>query len=124
MQSIPDSILRSWISSGDAVVDQNDHDSWVEVTGVLPGDANFDGMVSFVDFLSLSAHFGDDGGWGEGDFDGSGRVDFGDFLVMSENFGGQTIASVPEPASWRLGILAILGVLGVRCIGQPPTRLD
>ena len=48
---------------------------------------NLDGNVAFDDFLALSAQFGSEGGWGEGDFDGSGQVDFDDFLLLSAFFG-------------------------------------
>lgn len=53
----------------------------------LPGDANRDGVVDFVDFLALSKYFNQqDVGWEQGDFDGDGLVGFGDFLVLSGNF--------------------------------------
>ena len=104
-------VLSSAIGSEDAmfdvnldgVVDATDHANWVNELGGIPfGDANFDGSVTFSDFLALSASFGSQGGWAEGDFNGDGRVGFPDFLILSKNFAsGQaqaaSISSVPEP---------------------------
>ena len=69
------------------------------------GDANLDGRVDFVDFLTLTENYGvRDGGWETGDFDRDGNVTFDDFLLQSENFGdGRAItsvaSSVPEPSA-------------------------
>ena len=55
----------------------------------LGGDTNLDGVVSFADFLALSANFGKDAfevGWEHGDFIGGG-VTFEDFVLLSKNFG-------------------------------------
>ena len=64
----------------------------------LCGDANLDGKVDFVDFLTLSANFGDQGEWSQGDFNSDGRVAFDDFLQLSSNYGqteeGQPLISV------------------------------
>lgn len=55
-----------------------------------PGDANRDNVVSFADFLILSANFGEtNASFEQGDFDQNGKVDFADFLVLSANFGKQ-----------------------------------
>ena len=51
------------------------------------GDTNLDGDVDFEDFLTLAAHFGEEGAWGDGDFDGDGQISFEDFVVLSKNFG-------------------------------------
>ena len=64
--------------------------------GLFAGDANFDGVIDFTDFLVLADNFGKrpEGEldrvyvWEEGDFNGDGIVDFSDFLALSENFGG------------------------------------
>ena len=77
------------------------------------GDANFDGAVSFADFLTLSANFGGRGKtWSQGNFNGDKKTDFDDFLVFSTNFGlGEAtgLQAVPEPATtmpiWALGLL-------------------
>ena len=71
----------------------------------LNGDADFNGMVTFVDFLIFSSNFGQDGKkWSEGDFVPTGRVEFEDFLVLSANFGdtADLVSQIPEPDSWLL----------------------
>jgi hypothetical protein len=81
------------------------------------GDANFDGLVDFSDFLTLSGNFGQSGDWTQGDFDGNGETDFPDFLILSENFGtsaATSVAAVPEPGTFSLMGIALLGLLGVR----------
>jgi hypothetical protein len=61
---------------------------WTKVfDSVVPGDANWDGTVDFTDFVILSQHFGQTGGWNEGNFGGGATVDFADFAVVSQNFG-------------------------------------
>lgn len=81
------------------------------VTNTLPlqGDTNFDGEVSFADFLALSNNFSQSGDWSSGDFDLNGVTEFADFLVLSQNFGVQGAGSqaVPEPSS---AMLVVLGV--------------
>jgi len=96
--------------TGDAVVDQADRLKWIEeLAGTISGDANLDGTVQFSDFLALSGGFGMPGGWADGDFDGDGDVQFADFLSLSANFGqmGAAAASVPEPASGPLAVIAL-----------------
>ena len=51
------------------------------------GDTDLDGDVDFSDFLKLSANFGNEGQWADGDFNGDGIVNFADFIVLSKNFG-------------------------------------
>ena len=98
--------------TGDGVLDTNDHEHWVtssDIAGTFFGDANLDGEVLFEDFLALSAGFGAEGGWAEGDFDGNGHVEFPDFLRLSENFGRSSAvaASVPEPSPTMLLIVGL-----------------
>ena len=83
----------------------------------IPGDADHDSDVDFVDFLALSSHFGEmfpfsatvSGMWEHGDFDLNGTVEFADFLALSENFGIQPMvpaAAVPEPSTGLLAVVA------------------
>ena len=54
----------------------------------MPGDADGDGTVGFLDFLALARNFGiNNATIAEGDFDGNGSVNFLDFLVIANNFG-------------------------------------
>jgi hypothetical protein len=91
----------------------------------VPGDANFDGSVTFDDLVTLAQHFGQSGGYIYGDFNLDGQVDFADLLVLAQNY-GQTLtpaqmarldpafaadvqsafSHVPEPG---LGIMLVIG---------------
>lgn len=96
----------------DGVVNSNDRTTWIEqLAGTRFGDADLDGEVSFVDFLSLSGSFDSPAGWSNGDFDGNGIADFDDFLLLSANYAeSSTAASVPEPSSAALVALGLLGL--------------
>jgi hypothetical protein len=95
---------------------------------LLPGDANFDGVVDSDDFNILAFNFGaTDASWTEGDFDGDGVVGSDDFNLLAFNF-GQTTGTItvelaafeafatalaaPEPGSFAL--LAVGGAILVR----------
>ncbi len=70
-------------------VDDADFDVLVhDIAMITPGDVNFDGTVSFADFLVLSTNFGQaDRDWADGNFDLDSDVTFTDFLILSEFFG-------------------------------------
>ena len=62
----------------------------------VPGDANYDGVVSFKDYIVLEAHFGKtNAAWADGDFNGDFVVNFQDYIILEENFP----RAVPEPTS-------------------------
>lgn len=117
---------RVRVGSTDAIFDLNadgevndaDRAFWVEdLAGTVFGDADFDGTVQFSDFLALSSHFGQPGGWGQGDFDGDGEVNFTDFLILSVNFdegANAAAAAVPEPTGVYLAMFGVLGLMGFR----------
>jgi hypothetical protein len=96
------------------------------------GDADLDGLNNFTDYTALFNNFNQSGkNWTQGDFDGSGTVDFGDYTILFNNFnaafynvgppaspalgagGGLSGGAVPEPATFSLMALALLGGLGV-----------
>ena len=80
----------------------------------VEGDANQDGDVTFVDFITLAENYGGAGSWRDGDFDRTGTVNFPDFLVQSQNFGmarDRRSVSTPEPTSV---LLLLWGLLVVR----------
>lgn len=65
------------------------HESDLADPDDLPGDANRDGTVDFLDFVRLSVNFGRsvDAVWEDGDFDKNSAVDFADFVILSLSFG-------------------------------------
>ena len=115
-------VTESWEITGDDIVDAEDLTRFLELTDRLPGDADFDGQVSFADFLTLSVNFGNSKPttWSDGNFNCSGHVGFDDFLLLSTNFGqSQAAQSVPEPRSMGLFALLIV-VLSTRGSLRPP----
>lgn len=82
---------------------------------LIQGDADGDGTVAFADFLTLSANFGQDGSYTEGNFDLLDNIAFADFLILSANFGQSSgaAAAVPEPSSFLL-LLCCSGILAIR----------
>lgn len=77
----------------------------------LPGDANHDGDVDFLDYIQLKSHVGQTGSWMEGDFDFDGDIDAADFVELRAHFGqsvyepaGPTggVSLAPEPGTWVL----------------------
>lgn len=100
---------------GDSSLKDEDLSRMLDVGKRRRGDADWDGSVGFSDFLRLSGNFGQKGTLGNGDTNCDGEVSFGDFLTLSGNFGETTIATtaaatVPEPASHILLVLAALGI--------------
>ena len=100
----------------DEVVDAADIEVLLIAAQSLMGDTNLDGEVAFVDFLILANHFGNQAGWGGGDFSGDGTVAFEDFLILSQRFGDQfetsseptqVAASIPEPSGLSLLLLSL-----------------
>jgi hypothetical protein len=73
----------------------------------LPGDANGDGKVNFIDYFVLENGFGKSGmTWERGDFSGDGKVGFVDYLILEANYG-----KVPEPATLSLLVIGVLAIL-------------
>jgi len=94
----------------------------------LPGDANRDGTVDFLDLAALAQSYNGsattDDPWNAGDFNGDGVVDFLDLAIMAQHYNASDLnagdvlelpqydlspgaAGVPEP-----GGFALAGVLG------------
>jgi hypothetical protein len=96
----------------------------------LLGDANLDGKVNGTDFNILAANFNTGGdSWDQGDFTYDGKVNGSDFNLLAANFNqgatqsadyaalesfaaanGINLASVPEPTSAGLMVMAGLGI--------------
>jgi hypothetical protein len=106
----------------------------IEVAYTLVGDANLDGVVNSTDFDILAANFNQSiTGWDQGDFNYGGNVNATDFDELAANFNqtvsgaasagdvaaldafavvnGIDLASVPEPASAAIEVMAGLGIL-------------
>jgi len=110
----------------------------IEIKYTLLGDTNLDGKVNGTDFTILATNFNQSGkAWDQGDFNYDGKVNGSDFLLLASNFNqsasgsavagddlaaldafaaanGMSLASVPEPASMGLILVAGLGVLARR----------
>ena len=100
--------------TGNATVNELDRVHWVEILKeTFFGDVDLDGSVGFGDFLTMSANFGQNGGWAQGDMNGDQEIGFADFLQLSGNFGqSQAIAAatatVPESIPDSLCIAVLL----------------
>lgn len=79
----------------------------------LFGDFNADGKVDIADFQILAANFHKtDATSAEGDFNFDGRIDLHDFAGFRQAFesaAAGAAASVPEPSSMMLGLIALVG---------------
>ncbi len=128
--------------TGDGLVNGADLTAWLaEAGGVelasgnpyLPGDANLDGTVDGVDFVTWNAaKFTATPAWCSGDFDASGFVDGVDFVVWNANkfqtadvsepgrskhrmedghlIYNSDVSAVPEPTSGLLMLLSVLAL--------------
>ena len=100
-------------------LDDRDRQLWHTLDQSSPGDSDLDGDVDFVDFLSLANNFGQSpSSWSQGDYDGNNETNFLDFLALANNFGNAPVAaaaaSVPEPSSSLLAVLALTPFLLTR----------
>jgi len=110
--------------TGDWSVNKADMDKLVhDVLASEYGDADLDGDVDFLDYITTKGNFGTatGAGWADGDFDGDDDVDFFDYLTAKGNFGWQAgpgappaVEAVPEPAALTLLLLAAPAVLARR----------
>jgi len=86
----------------------------ISVLGNPEGDYNLDGTVDQQDLSVWQSSFGSTV-LAEADGNGNGIVDSDDFLIWQQNVGASSgaiaagIASVPEPSTLGMGLLALLG---------------
>jgi len=85
------------------------------VTSVLPGDANWDGVVDAADYIALKRSFGMASGarYQDGDFDGDHDVDWDDLVILQGSFGQGTggTPTIPEPGSAMLLVFGAAALL-------------
>ena len=74
------------VTTNDTVLIPDYQSGQLRLVTTGPGDANLDGTVNFLDFLSLQNAYRTSGGWTDGDFDFSGTVDFLDFLILQNHY--------------------------------------
>ncbi len=83
----------------------------VSVSGLLDGDANRNGVVDGLDFLTWQQNAGGSGDWSDGDFNGDGLVNAADLGLWENEYGNSSFATaastVPEPTS---GLLVLWGL--------------
>ena len=123
LRTTPDN--RSFDLNNDATLSQADREVWVhDLANTYFGDSNLDGEFNSSDLtLVLSANEFEDNitlnsTWAAGDWNGDGDFDSGDLVTALQDgvyeLGPRTaVAAVPEPSSW---ILLTLGLLGIRRI--------
>jgi hypothetical protein len=104
-------LLAAGIAAGGTALDGNADgtpgDDYVFEFFTLPGDANRDGAVNFLDLLTLAKNYGKTGvTLAQGDFSGDGTVNFADLLILAKNYnralpsaGGVTPASTLDAAA-------------------------
>jgi hypothetical protein len=82
----------------------------IDLAPTLLGDANSDGKVDLTDFGILKSNFGTGTSLAQGDFNGDSKIDLTDFGILKDNFGKTGSTAVPEPTTWSLLSLGLLGL--------------
>lgn len=66
----------------------------------MPGDANADGVVNFLDFQALETAFGETNSrWAHGDFNEDGTVDTADLSLLQQNYGNRSDGGFAAPSA-------------------------
>jgi hypothetical protein len=93
----------------DGLVSITDVAAWLDNHGIVAGDADLDGVVRAADFAIWRNHqFTSSTGWCDGDFSLDGTVDATDFNLWNDHRTQLTTASVPEPGTVPLLVIAAL----------------
>ena len=86
--------------------------------GPEPGDFNWDDEVDLLDFMVLANNFGTGQSFAEGDHNRDGIVnlhDFAGFFPLLREANAGNAASVPEPATFQLSLIAFCSLLLSAC---------
>ena len=111
-----------WLRLDDgSLTDPDERTTYVhEVLDTWMGDSNRDGEFSSADFVAVfgAAKYetGEAAVWDEGDWNGDGEFNSGDFVIAFSDGGyemGARPAAVPEPNSFVLALLSVLGMIGL-----------
>jgi photosystem II stability/assembly factor-like uncharacterized protein len=79
----------------------------INTAGLLAGDTNMDGSVTFADYQILEANFGKTWlSWKAGDFNGDQAVSFADYQLLEANFGKSSLAAPSGSLSAPLALSA------------------
>lgn len=115
--------LAIFDENGDGAVNFTDRDIWVsQHANTYMGDANLDGEFNSSDFVVVFAagtyETGAAAGWAQGDWNGDKLFDSADFVAAFTSGGYElgpraAVASVPEPSSVMLAVMAIGSLLGL-----------
>ena len=118
--------------NADNLVNDSDRTVWVkDLRQTWFGDADLNGAFDSNDFVQVFS-FGKyetstPAGWEEGDWDGTGVFDSGDFVRAFQDGGYElapaaAAATVPEPATISLVLLAVTGLLLCAVAGRQTGR--
>jgi len=92
------------------------------IPGLVPGDANLDGLVDVLDLAALANHFGSaDAGLRQGDANMDGVVDALDLALLANHF-GESADGTPAPEPAGAALLVLPGMLLLRRGRRKRTR--
>lgn len=81
------------------------------VSGILDGDADRNGVVDGLDFLTWQQNAGGSGDWSDGDFNGDGLVNTADLQLWENEYSNTSLtalaSTVPEPSSCLLALVGL-----------------
>jgi len=94
-----------------------------DISSVLVGDANLDGVVGIADLTCLADRYGLAAGaaWQDGDFNFDGAVGIADLAALADHYGETSGNTIPEPAGLSLLAAGVLWTTRRRRI--PEARL-
>ena len=107
----PDGVVRDGVNGADINIACSGGEvltPWLEETGFVLGDIDFDGAIQFGDFLTASNNVGQLGAYSDGDVDCNGHVEVSDAQFILANLGRGAAPAVPEPSSLALLSLGAL----------------